>query len=166
MTENQDRPPVTEGPSPFPGQQFPAAVLPTSEYPAAGDGQPEPVVFPPSGPFPAVQPKPRSRATTVLTVLAVVFFLGTGAFAALWLVEQGDHKGTTSQLETVRTDLTKTSDDLKNAEQARSQAESAKQRTQRDIEHTKPCLDSAKRFVRALTEADAEKQYDDMLLNC
>lgn len=210
MTENQDRPPVTDEPAPpFPGQQFPAAVLPTSGYPAAGDGraepaagapvttepvfpqqfppsqpfqaidppsqpfpvlgppsQPVPVLGPPSQPLPAAQAKPRNRATTVFAVLAVVFFLGAGAFAALWLVEQGNHKGTSSELGTVRADLTKTADELKSAEQARSQAESAKQSTQRDLERTKPCLDSAKRLVRALTDAEAEKQYDEMMLNC
>nr|WP_157527529.1 hypothetical protein [Kibdelosporangium sp. MJ126-NF4] len=100
-------------------------------------------------------------------MLAIVFFLGTGAFATLWLVEQGDHKGTTSELETVRANLTKTADELRSAQQARSQADTEKQRAQRDMENVKPCLDSAKRFAQgAFSEAEAEKRFDDLMLNC
>ncbi|ONI76074.1 hypothetical protein ALI144C_35845 [Actinosynnema sp. ALI-1.44] len=192
MPDDQDRPSVSEQPPPSPGQQFPAAVLPTSDYQSSGDSKPpthnsgpthlepfspsgsipaQPAIdvaqqFPPSQPFPTTQSTPRNKVMTALIVLAVIFFLGTGAFAALWLVEQGDHKGTTSELQTVRADLTKTADELKGAQQARSQSEADKQRLQRDVEHAKPCLDSAKRFVRALTDADADKQFDEMMINC
>jgi hypothetical protein len=196
MTENHDQPPVPEAPQPLPGQQFPAAILPQSDYgtaphptvnlpqsesfPASGPfpvtgppSGPFPVAGPPSEPFPVPQPyyppqpgKPRNKPVIILTTLAILFFLGMGAFAALWLVEQGDHKGTNSELQTVQGNLTKTADELKTAQAQKTQADLEKQRALRDAEANKPCLDAAKGLIRALSDEEADKQYEAMIQKC
>jgi hypothetical protein len=201
MTDNHDQPAVPGAPQPLPGQQFPAAILPQSDYGTAPHptgpypGGPQPTVNlpqsepfpasgPPSGPFPAAGPpsepfpaapqpnyppqprKPRNKPVIILTTLAIVFFFGTGTFAALWLVEQGDHKGTSSELQTVQGNLTKTADELKTAQAQKTQADLEKQRVLRDAEATKPCLDAAKALIRAFSEEEADKQYEVMIQKC
>jgi hypothetical protein len=183
MTDNQDQRPGPEAPHPFPGQQYPAAILPQSGYrtephpsgpqPAVTFPQngPLPAAGPPSEPFPVVpqpchQPRTRNKPVIILAALAAALFLAMGTFAALWLVEQGDHKATSSELQTVQGNLTKTADELRTAQQQKSQADSEKQRALRDAEATKPCLDAAKALVRAFTDEEADKQYDVMIQEC
>jgi hypothetical protein len=190
MTDNHDQPPVPEAPQPLPGQQFPAAILPRSEHPAGqhpGEqhpSEPFPVIGPSSRPFPMPGPvpvatgpfpqpyhppqprRPRNKPVIILASLAVAFFMAMGAFAALWLIEQGDHKGTSSELQTVQGNLTRTADELKTAQQQKSQADVEKQRALRDAEAAKPCLDAAKALVRAFSDEEADKHYEAMIQKC
>jgi uncharacterized protein (DUF3084 family) len=115
---------------------------------------------------PPLPRKPRNKSVIILTTLAIAFFLGTGTFAALWLVEQGDHKGTSSELQTVQGNLTKTADELTTAQTQKTQADLEKQRALRDADASKPCLDAAKALIRAFSEEEAEKQYDAMVQKC
>jgi uncharacterized protein (DUF3084 family) len=133
------------------------------------------VTFPPSEPFaaqpqaPTYQPapaKPRNKAVITLTIAVVLLFLTSGALGTLWLVEQGNHKGTTSELQTVKNNLGKTTDELKTAQDEAAKSNVDKQRTIRDMENNKPCLDAAKAYVRSLSEAEANKNYDNLIKAC
>lgn len=159
---------------PLPGDQVPAAVLPQSPY-AATTPQTPPQGMPvqhPSGPlptaaYPAPAPrKPRNKPAIVMTALAIVFLLAAGAFGALWLVEQGDHKGTNSELQTVRSNLSKTTKQLEDTEKERASAVADKQRAEQSSAATKPCLDAAKATIRALTEDEFRKNFQEMVKQC
>jgi hypothetical protein len=164
------------------GDQYPAAVLPGAqptavlagpEYPSSG---PIPV-SPPSGPVPLPPPgqqvtapysprKPRNKAVVWLTTAVVFFVLAAGALGTLWLVEVGNHKGTSSELQTVQQNLDKTRSDLKTALSDKDTALAAKQRLERDIENNKPCLLAVKNMMHARTEDDFKKFADDVDQNC
>jgi hypothetical protein len=158
---------------PLPGERYPAAVLPGGEYHPSG---PIPVLPPPSGPFPAQAPpsmypaprprKPRNKPVMILTVALVFFVLASGALGTLWLVEQGNHKGTSSELQTVRDNLTKTQNDLKATRESEANASNAQHKAERDAEINKPCLDAARAFIRATNAADAQKRWDAMIDVC
>ncbi|RSM74347.1 hypothetical protein DMH04_40095 [Kibdelosporangium aridum] len=159
---------------PLPGDQFPAAVLPQSPYVTTDPQTPSqgaPVQHP-SGPLPTVAypapapRKPRNKPAIVMTVLAIVFFLASGAFGALWLVEQGDHKGTNSELQTVRSNLSKTTKQLEDTERERAGAVSDKQRAEQNSAATKPCLDAAKGTIRSISEDEFRKNFQEMVKQC
>jgi hypothetical protein len=165
------------------GDQFPAAVLPGAPQPTAvlpGPG------FPPSGPIPVApqtgpipvpppsQPlpapyaprKPRNKAVVWLTAAVAFFVLVAGVLGALWLVEVGDHKGTTSELQSVRDNLENAKGELKTALADKDSATAAKQRLERDAENNKSCLTSVKAMVRADNEQEFKKLADEVYINC
>jgi pentatricopeptide repeat protein len=84
----------------------------------------------------------------------------------LWLTEQGDHKGTSSELQTVKDNLAKTKDELKTSQDEKDKAVAARQRAERDAENSKDCLTAAKGLVRASSEEEADKLFDEMIDAC
>jgi uncharacterized protein (DUF3084 family) len=144
---------------------MPIAVLPQSDY---GPQQP------PSGPFPAMPPqlpppaprKPRNTPMVVLTVTAIFFFLTTAALGTLWLIEIGDHKSTSSELSTAQGSLTKTRDDLKAAESKQQAADLERQKTLKDVQAMQPCYNAARALLRAASEDDAKKRFEELVDAC
>jgi uncharacterized protein (DUF3084 family) len=116
--------------------------------------------------FPPAPRKPRNKPVMILTIAVVFFVLAAGALGTLWLVEQGNHKGTTSELQTVKDNLAKTKDELKTVQSDKDAALAARQRLERDAENSKPCITTAKAFIRATSAADADKLFDQLIDNC
>jgi hypothetical protein len=163
-------PAVAYSNEPVPGQQFPAAVLPGTDYDQHPSG---PFPVPHSEPFPVQQPppmyvprKPRNKPVLVLSIAAVFFFLSTAALGTLWLIEKGDHKSTANELSSTQNSLTKTKDDLKSAEGREQAANVERQKTLKDIQAMQPCFNAAKAFLRASNEADANKAFDQLIDAC
>jgi hypothetical protein len=146
---------------PVPGEQFPAAVLPQSEF-----GPKPPAVVHTGPPPPGVPSAPRNKPMITLAVLAVLFFLTTTAFGAMWAIEQSDHKGTDSELRTVRDNLSKTTTELENARSLYSEATSDKLRVESNIKALQACVDAADAYLKATNEQDADKHYGAMLAEC
>jgi hypothetical protein len=150
----------------LPGVQIPVAVIPGME-----PSGPLPIAAPPSQPFPAmappqpyvpVPPKPRNKAATLMVVLMVFFVLTTATLGTLYLVEVGDHKATSSDLQTTRDTLDKTKAELKTTQADKETAVAAKQRLERDAENSKPCLTAVKGMIHARTEDEFTKFADDV----
>ncbi|MEV4317744.1 hypothetical protein [Actinocrispum sp. NPDC049592] len=177
---------------PLPGQQFPAAVLPQTEFGQQPPSQPFPAIpqvqpfpttpqsqpfpaqptTPQSQPFPAQQPfpapprKPRSKALVALSVAAAFFFLASAALGTLWLIEIGDHKSTANELHTTQASLTKAKDDLKSAEGREQAANTERQKSLKDVQNMQPCYNAAKAFMRANSEQEADKLFDQLIDAC
>jgi hypothetical protein len=141
---------------PLPGEQFPAAVLPQSDFGTVVAGPPPPYV----------PPTARNKPMITLAVLAVLFFLTTTAFGALWAIEQSDHKGTDSELRTVRDTLGKATTELETVRSRYSEATSDKLRVEANLKVVQACVAAAEAYIRATDEAEAEEHYDSMLEEC
>jgi hypothetical protein len=102
MTEQDPSPP--EGrPAVEPAVQ--TAVQPTSEQSDADLPGGQPGIYVPAQEWPPAAPPPPRKSIVLPAVLALMLFLAAGAFVALWLVERGDHKATTGQLDDVRAEI-------------------------------------------------------------
>ncbi|MCE7005587.1 hypothetical protein LWC34_22565 [Kibdelosporangium philippinense] len=169
--QNTAQQPVDTEWLPLPGEQFPAAVLPQSPYQEQQTPYQETNPYL-SGPLPAVgypapvPRKPRNKPAIVMSALAIVFFLAAGALGALWLVEQGDHKGTSGELQTVQANLAKTAKRLEDTESERIKAVSDKQRAEQNAQATKPCTDAAKSVIRSINEEEFRKGFQEMVKQC
>lgn len=140
------------------------------------DFSPAQMPEPQSGPAPEPAAAPRGKATVAFASIAVVFFLVAATFGTLWIIEHGDHKDTSSQLTTVRTEVEGERAKAKAAE-AKTQAAEAKtqeavneqQKLRKTNESMQACVNAGKAIVKAIlenNEAAVEAAGQDLALRC
>jgi len=88
-------------------------------------------------------------------------FLAAGAFVALWLIERGDHKATTGQLDGVRAEIVDVEKKAGATQTAYTEAETKLKASEKGLadkkaeaDRNKPCMEASQELIRAIMADD------------
>lgn len=107
---------------------------------------------------PVVPERPRRTAVVVLSIVAVLLLGGAGAFAALWIVERGDHDKATEQLSTRDKEL---SDEKKAHEGTKTklgETDKAKTDAEAKVTALTPCAEAGKKLTQLALSGASEEE--------